>query len=252
VWLWFGGIIWCSPQIVVVVVCASLSVKITQASQNKIKAIGESGLGGSITITQDEEWTSVKSENLVPGDLIKLTESNWTLPCDAVIISGTCICDESGLTGESMPVRKSEIPSTAGEYAVEKDSKHTLFAGTVLLQADSCGSIAMVTNTGIRTAKGDLVSMILFPTNMIFEYDVRAFLSFLLFPPSTTFSVNLFLANRRNSKSSSLCCRCTPPCFSSCQSGFSGKSRLSTGCRSSRSPASPSLRFFPRFSLCRS
>ena len=169
VWLWFGGLIWCSPQMIVVLVCASMSIKITHANQVKIKAIGEAGLGGKSTINQGGTWTTISSENLVPGDLIKLTESNWTLPCDAVVIKGTCICDESGLTGESMPVRKSECPSTPGTYSAEKDSKHTLFAGTTLLQADREGSIAVVTQTGIRTAKGDLVAMILYPANMVFE-----------------------------------------------------------------------------------
>ena len=47
------------------------------------------------------------------GDCIQLDgQTNWTLPCDAVVIKGTAICDESGLTGESMPVRKSALPNS--------------------------------------------------------------------------------------------------------------------------------------------
>ena len=88
---------------------------------------------------------------------------------DVVALKGTCITDESGLTGESMPVRKSEVPSTPGSYDVHRDEKHTLFAGTTLLQAGD--SIAVVSNTGIRTAKGDLVAAILYPSAMVFEYD---------------------------------------------------------------------------------
>ena len=57
------------------------------------------------------------------------------------------------------------------EYSATKDEKHTLFAGTTLLQADAQGCTAVVTQTGIRTAKGDLVSMILYPAEMVFEYD---------------------------------------------------------------------------------
>jgi cation-transporting ATPase 13A3/4/5 len=166
VWLWFGGLIWCSPQIIVVLVCAGMSIKITRSNQLKIQQIGEAGKESLCTVTRDGggSWGLVRSEELVPGDLIKLTGSNWVLPCDAVVIKGTCVCDESGLTGESMPVRKIEVPAVAGEYNAHRDGKHTLFAGTTLLQAEARGSVAVVTQTGIRTAKGELVSAILYVT----------------------------------------------------------------------------------------
>jgi len=170
VWLWFGGIIWCSPQVIVVVVTAGLSVTITRKNQQKIKEIGTAGTGVEVEVCRDGKWIKVISENLVPGDLVKLTDS-CVIACDMIVVKGTCICDESGLTGESMPVRKSEVPTTPGTYNVKKDEKSTLFAGTTLLQADSAGSLAVVSQTGIRTAKGDLVSAILYPSTMVFEYD---------------------------------------------------------------------------------
>ena len=171
VWLWFGGLIWCSPQMVVVVVCATVAVRIQRANQEKIAQIGEAGLDSVCKIKRGDKWVEARSEDLVPGDVLLLDQSNWTLPCDMVVTKGTCICDESGLTGESMPVRKAEVPQTAGTYDTKSGEKHTLFAGTKLLQADSEGSMAVVTQTGIRTAKGDLVSAILYPATMVFEYD---------------------------------------------------------------------------------
>jgi len=171
VWLWFGGLIWCSPQMIVVVICASMSVTIQRNNQEKINEIGEAGMDSVCVVKRGSKWVESRSQDLVPGDLLLLNQSNWTLPCDMVVTKGTCICDESGLTGESMPVRKAEVPQTAGIYDIHKDEKHTLFAGTNLLQADQEGSYAVVTNTGIRTAKGDLVSAILYPATMVFEYD---------------------------------------------------------------------------------
>lgn len=41
----------------------------------------------------------VKSHQLVPGDTLVLTEGKSFLPCDAVLISGRCIVNESMLTG---------------------------------------------------------------------------------------------------------------------------------------------------------
>lgn len=188
-----------NTQQVVVAFCAAMSIMITRANQLKIQKIGEAGKGAICMVSRDSRdgatpnWMAVPSTDLVVGDLVKLDASStasknnanagdgadtsggggsgggWVLPCDLVIVQGTCITDESGLTGESMPVRKSEVPSTPGSYDVHRDEKNTLFAGTTLLQAGD--SIAVVSNTGIRTAKGDLISAILYPAQMVFEYD---------------------------------------------------------------------------------
>ena len=175
VWLWFGGLLWCSPQVVVVAVCACSSICIQRSNQVKIQRISHAGKGTLVAASRDGNWGNVPSEDLVPGDRVKLDSSrgggDWVVPCDMVVTKGTCVCDESGLTGESMPVRKSEVPRTPGAYDAQADAKHTLYAGTTLLQADTEGSEAVVTQTGIRTAKGELISAILFPSSMVFEYD---------------------------------------------------------------------------------
>ena len=53
----------------------------------------------------------MNSIDLVPGDLIKVPEST-VLPCDFILLSGTCIVNESMLTGESVPIFKTSIPQT--------------------------------------------------------------------------------------------------------------------------------------------
>lgn len=74
--------------------------------------------------------------------------------------------NESGLTGESMPVQKLALPNAADtEYDSHgSGTRNTLFAGTTVLQAGATVDekvIALVTGTGINTSKGDLVSSIL-------------------------------------------------------------------------------------------
>ena len=52
---------------------------------------------------------TVPSSSLVPGDVVVVPDTG-ELPCDAVMLQGTAIVDESSLTGESVPVTKSSLP----------------------------------------------------------------------------------------------------------------------------------------------
>ena len=102
------------------------------------------------------------------------------MSCDAVLISGTCIVNESMLTGESVPVTKSALPhhdldaeAEAETYDPEVHKRHTLFAGTTVIQTRFYGQSvvkAVVTSTGFQTAKGDLVRSILYPKPMGFKF----------------------------------------------------------------------------------
>jgi len=51
----------------------------------------------------------IDSDELVPGDVI-VVPNNSNMPCDAILLSGTCILNESMLTGESVPVIKNALP----------------------------------------------------------------------------------------------------------------------------------------------
>ncbi len=50
--------------------------------------------------------STVSSVELVPGDVILLPTTGGVLECDAVLIEGTCVVNESMLTGESIPITK--------------------------------------------------------------------------------------------------------------------------------------------------
>jgi len=55
------------------------------------------------------------------------------MPCDVALLSGTCIVNESMLTGESIPVIKNPLPRTDDVYNVDEDSKYTLYSGTKVI-----------------------------------------------------------------------------------------------------------------------
>ena len=57
----------------------------------------------------ENKLTLMESTELVPGDVIEVPE-NISMPCDLVLLSGSCIVNESMLTGESIPVIKTSLP----------------------------------------------------------------------------------------------------------------------------------------------
>ena len=71
------------------------------------------------------------------------------------------MCNESDLTGEAMPVHKYKAHPEDGEVTYEPESargaRHTLFSGTLVLQAGAAGSstevLAIVTATGTLLGK---------------------------------------------------------------------------------------------------
>ncbi|XP_070260294.1 polyamine-transporting ATPase 13A2 isoform X3 [Myotis yumanensis] len=119
----------------------------------------------------EEEW--VDSSQLVPGDCLVLPEEGGLMPCDAALVAGECVANESSLTGESVPVLKTALPEGPVPYGPETHRRHTLFCGTLVLQARAFVGphvLAVVTRTGFCTAKGGLVSSILHPRPINFKF----------------------------------------------------------------------------------
>ncbi|KAJ3413075.1 hypothetical protein HDV05_008529 [Chytridiales sp. JEL 0842] len=133
-------------------------------------------------------WWELTSEELVPGDVFEVPSSTQMpmLPCDAILLDGDCIVNESMLTGESIPVSKTPI---SDEQLAQLDfhyddptkssriSKFFLFSGTRIIRSragqraggiapsdsDSAlhfgtpvnqpNALALVVRTGFNTAK---------------------------------------------------------------------------------------------------
>ncbi|KAJ7313297.1 hypothetical protein JRQ81_004585 [Phrynocephalus forsythii] len=121
------------------------------------------------------ETEEIFSTELVPGDVVLVPPEGLTVPCDAVLLSGTAITNESMLTGESIPVTKTALPDPARgtnglrqdpAYDPEEHKRHTLFCGTSVIQTRYYSGEAvraLVIRTGFATSKGQLVCSILFP-----------------------------------------------------------------------------------------
>ncbi|KAG7380586.1 hypothetical protein PHYPSEUDO_007026 [Phytophthora pseudosyringae] len=130
-----------------------------------------------------------------------------------VIVQGSTVCNESMLTGESMPIQKSPIPDHSNTmYEVEgRSKKHTLFSGTRVLSSGRNEEIlAVVQATGAHTTKGQLIQSILFPVPMRFKYDehLKALIVMLLIYSSIAcvIGISFLLGNGKlNNKMAAFC-----------------------------------------------
>ncbi|XP_056895921.1 cation-transporting ATPase 13A2 isoform X2 [Takifugu flavidus] len=137
----------------------------------------------NVTVLRQSREEHVSSVELVPGDCLIIPQEGLVLPCDVALLAGECLVNESMLTGESIPVLKTPLPAGEETYSAESERRHTLYCGTHLIQAKGGGpgghgAIAVVTNTGFFTAKGSLVSSIMYPQpiNFRFYQDAAKFL----------------------------------------------------------------------------
>ncbi|KAI9326864.1 hypothetical protein BDR26DRAFT_826602 [Obelidium mucronatum] len=172
-------------------------------SQEKDRLIhGMCQYAGKVRVKRMGLWHEIEATDLVPGDIIEIgAEGIQSLPCDAVLVSGSCIMNESMLTGESKPVLKSAILpdelaqldfSVADPSNSRQMSRFFLFFGTKVVRVRGAepvgpfhspsqlpGAMALVVRTGVNTTKGCLVRSIMYPKPHTFKY-VRDSLSYIV------------------------------------------------------------------------
>lgn len=110
---------------------------------------------------RDGHWISLASEELVPGDLVRVRASE-PFPADGIVIAGDALqVDESTLTGESYPVRKRPFARSAERAGARQgapsrsiDAVHWGQAGTRLLTGEA---LLRVLATGGETLYGEIV-----------------------------------------------------------------------------------------------
>nr|XP_048309896.1 probable cation-transporting ATPase 13A5 isoform X2 [Myodes glareolus] len=182
-WLSQGYIEYSVAIIILTVISIVLSVYDLRQQSVKLHDLVEDHNKVQVIITiKGKGLQELESRLLVPGDILILP-GKISLPCDAVLIDGSCVVNEGMLTGESIPVTKTPLPQTENTmpwktHSLEDYRKHVLFCGTEVIQVKPSGQgpvRAVVLQTGYNTAKGDLVRSILYPRPLNFKLYNEAF-----------------------------------------------------------------------------
>ncbi|OMH83716.1 putative cation-transporting ATPase [Zancudomyces culisetae] len=186
---------------IVIISVATIITTLIETKKNAEKIIEMSRFSCTIQVYRDKVWRDIDSSELLPGDVFSLsTEDLKIIPCDALLLEGSCIANESILTGESIPVSKTPVgPEVFEKLDLELStfsteiSKHFLFCGTHIVRVKKTGfgfggrewlkedtrvveralgpsrATALVVRTGFNTTKGALVRSILFPRKNKFK-----------------------------------------------------------------------------------
>uniref|UniRef100_A0AAX7SZW7 Cation-transporting P-type ATPase N-terminal domain-containing protein n=1 Tax=Astatotilapia calliptera TaxID=8154 RepID=A0AAX7SZW7_ASTCA len=182
----FSIILWTVDQYYIYAICIfiisviSIGISLYETRKQSITLRNMAQLITTVTIRRKSgEEECVSSVELVPGDCLIIPQEGMLLPCDAALLAGECLVNESMLTGESVPVLKTPLQASDRKYSSDTERRHTLFSGTQLIQAKGGrpgggGAVAVVTSTGFFTAKGDLVSSILYPQSNVSELVIRS------------------------------------------------------------------------------
>lgn len=127
--------------IVLAIVAVSVIVDFIQTRRSERAADAlKKTVGNQATVLRDDTWRDIPRQDVVPGDLIRLTAGDM-VPADARLIEAKDLhVSEAALTGESLPVEK-EI----GTHSV------TVFMGSSVVSGHA---LAEVTVTGSATSFG--------------------------------------------------------------------------------------------------
>jgi Mg2+-importing ATPase len=137
-----------------VIVNAALGFYQEYRSEQSLRAL-QQFIKPRTRVKRDSGWHTIDSRLLVPGDIIKIETGDVVSADVRLIRTQHLVVNETVLTGESVPVPKSpDIP--AAEPQTIYESHNLCFSGTSVVGG---AAVAVVVETGVRTAMGTIVRM---------------------------------------------------------------------------------------------
>ncbi|KAG0374958.1 hypothetical protein BGX24_009717 [Mortierella sp. AD032] len=197
--LWFADDYYYYAACIFVISTVSVVTELVETKKTMKRMRNMSRFTCNTKVFRSGRWRYIGSEELVPGDVFEVTDSDLTVfPCDAVLLTGDCIVNESMLTGESVPVSKIPVTDAALQHMdlslaniPTEIASHFLFSGTKIVRArpgvskqpgaidaadEEFGTsppmrgLAMVVRVGFNTTKGTLIRSMLFPKPNDFQF----------------------------------------------------------------------------------
>lgn len=150
-----GGLADAAVTLGVVLANAAIGYSSESATENLIRRLSHP-IEHEATVLRDGMAAKVAAREIVPGDVIVLAPGDF-VPADARILEAHDLsADESGLTGESLPVEKQAAALPAAPLSVAE--RHTiLHAGTVVTGGNG---LAVAVGTGAHTEMARTRAMI--------------------------------------------------------------------------------------------
>ena len=131
----------------------SVTIAVIQRSRSERALRALHGLASPrALVIRDGHRVRIAGREVVRGDVVVLSEGD-RVPADGVIVKGDHLeFDESLLTGEAFPVRKSPAHALPVEMsAPSSGSKHQVFGGTLVIRGSG---LAVIMATGVQSAIG--------------------------------------------------------------------------------------------------
>ncbi|KIL73508.1 cation-translocating P-type ATPase [Pseudobacillus badius] len=124
-------------------------------AEKSLQALKELSAPQSLAL-RDGEWKKINSADLVAGDILKFSAGDRIGADVRLLEAANLEIEESAMTGESVPVEKHASP-LKGENPALADMKNMGFMGTLATRGSGIG---VVTATGMKTAMGNIASML--------------------------------------------------------------------------------------------
>jgi len=150
----YGEIIEAWAILVVILINAAIGFFTELKASRSMEALYKMGRVKT-KVRRNGEVREIDATEIVPGDII-LIEGGDVITADMRVIESSRLqCDESALTGESLPVDKQVKPVPAETELAERSSM--LYKGTAVVRGSGEG---LVTATGMETELGQISSLV--------------------------------------------------------------------------------------------
>ena len=145
------------PVLILLIVILNAIIGVAQESkaQKALDALKDMSAPHARVIRDNKEML-INSAELVPGDIIKVEAGDY-IPADARLIHSSSLkCEESALTGESVPTDKNAYAVVESKAPIG-DRENMIFSGCSVTYGTGA---AIVTNTGMNTEMGKIADML--------------------------------------------------------------------------------------------